>query len=192
MDPVWNGLKPTPVLVTRGAGRCAHPTLWAAVCVAALALAHANRGCCEVILAAASDRPSVVVVRCGKCSVLYRTPTAATNANTLSHSPATPPHPPPHTHQAEVAFNLGLIDTRQRREAEAIQFEVVELVRDRQWVAARRRSDELLAYITTASASATLEDIRRDKAYDAEDRVSAYLNLPGGREERTGVGVRGS
>lgn len=87
---------------------------------------------------------------------------------------------------------MGLIDTRQRREAEAIQFEVVELVRDRQWVAARRRSDELLAYITTASASATLEDIRRDKAYDAEDRVSAYLNLPGGREERTGVGVRGS
>jgi vitellogenic carboxypeptidase-like protein len=80
--------------------------------------------------------------------------------------------------QAEVAFNLGLIDTHQRREAEAIQFEVVELVRNRQWSAARRRSDELLAYITTASASATLEDIRRDKAYDAEDRVTTYLNLP--------------
>lgn len=120
------------------------------------------------------------------------TPTAATNANTLSHSPATrshsPPPPPPHTYQAEVAFNLGLIDTRQRREAEAIQFEVVELVRNRQWVAARRRSDELLAYITTASASATLEDIRRDKGYDAEDRVSAYLNLPGGWQERSGEG----
>jgi hypothetical protein len=82
--------------------------------------------------------------------------------------------------QAEVAFNLGLIDTRQRREAEAIQYEVVELVRNRQWTKARKRSDELLACITTASASATLEDIRRDKAYDAEDRVSVYLNLPGG------------
>jgi vitellogenic carboxypeptidase-like protein len=82
--------------------------------------------------------------------------------------------------QAEVAFNLGLIDTRQRREAEAIQYDVVELVRNRQWTKARKRSDELLAYITTASASATLEDIRRDKAYDAEDRVSLYLNLPGG------------
>jgi vitellogenic carboxypeptidase-like protein len=80
--------------------------------------------------------------------------------------------------QAEVAFNLGLIDTRQRREAEAIQYDVVELVRNRQWTKARKRSDELLAYITTASASATLEDIRRDKAYDAEDRVSVYLNLP--------------
>lgn len=80
--------------------------------------------------------------------------------------------------QAEVAFNLGLIDTRQRREAEAIQDEVVDLVRNRQWVAARKRSDELLAYITSASASATLEDIRRDKGYDAEDRVTTYLNIP--------------
>lgn len=84
--------------------------------------------------------------------------------------------------QAEVAFNLGLIDTRQRREAEAIQYDVVDLVRNRQWTKARKRSDELLAYITSASASATLEDIRRDKAYDAEDRVSVYLNLPGGFE----------
>jgi vitellogenic carboxypeptidase-like protein len=80
--------------------------------------------------------------------------------------------------QAEVAFNMGLIDTRQRREAEAIQTEVVDLVLNRQWVKARKRSDELLAYITNASASATLEDIRRDKGYDAEDRVSTYLNLP--------------
>jgi vitellogenic carboxypeptidase-like protein len=80
--------------------------------------------------------------------------------------------------QAEVAFNLGLIDTRQRLEAEAIQADVVELVRSRQWNKARKRSDELLAYITQASGSATLEDIRRDKGYDAEDRVSAFLNLP--------------
>eukprot|EP00878_Enallax_costatus_P025460 GHUV01027238.1.p1 GENE.GHUV01027238.1~~GHUV01027238.1.p1 ORF type:complete len:479 (+),score=118.13 GHUV01027238.1:82-1518(+) len=79
--------------------------------------------------------------------------------------------------QAEVAFNLGLIDSRQRREAEQIQYEVVELVRNRNWTAARIRSDELLAYITKASATSTLEDIRRDKAYDAEDRVSQYLNL---------------
>jgi vitellogenic carboxypeptidase-like protein len=80
--------------------------------------------------------------------------------------------------QAEVAFNLGLIDSRQRREAEQIQYEVIELVRNRNWTAARKRSDELLAYITTASATATLEDIRRDSAYDAEDRVSHYLNIP--------------
>jgi hypothetical protein len=85
----------------------------------------------------------------------------------------------PNCTQAEVAFNMGLIDTRQRREAEAIQTEVVDLVLNRQWVKARKRSDELLAYITNASASATLEDIRRDKGYDAEDRVSTYLNLPG-------------
>lgn len=80
--------------------------------------------------------------------------------------------------QAEVAFNLGLIDSRQRREAEQIQYDVIELVRNRNWTAARVRSDQLLAYITQASASETLEDIRRDKAYDAEDRVSRYLNIP--------------
>jgi vitellogenic carboxypeptidase-like protein len=83
--------------------------------------------------------------------------------------------------QAEVAWNMGLIDTRQRRELEAMQARVVGLVRNRQWRAARRGSDEVLAYITNASASATLEDIRRDKAYDAEDRVTAYLNKPGAR-----------
>ncbi|KAF8072930.1 SCPL50 [Scenedesmus sp. PABB004] len=78
--------------------------------------------------------------------------------------------------QAEVAFNMGLLDSRQRAEAEAMQTEVVELVRNRNWVKARRASDALLGYITNSSATATLEDIRRDKAYDAEDRVSAYLN----------------
>lgn len=72
---------------------------------------------------------------------------------------------------------MGLIDSRQRREAEQIQYEVIELVRNRNWMAARLRSDQLLAYITNASATATLEDIRRDKAYDAEDRVSQYLNI---------------
>jgi vitellogenic carboxypeptidase-like protein len=80
--------------------------------------------------------------------------------------------------QAEVAYNMGLIDTRQRQQAEVIQSDVVELVRNKQWTKARKRSDELLAFITNASATPTLEDIRRDKAYDAEDRVSTYLNLP--------------
>ncbi len=62
-------------------------------------------------------------------------------------------------------------------------------MRSRQWNRARKRSDELLAYITQASGSATLEDIRRDKGYDAEDRVSAYLNLPGGDLRSGGGGV---
>ncbi len=73
---------------------------------------------------------------------------------------------------------MGLIDSAQRAAAEAIQDEVVELVRTRSWRLARARSDELLHFITNASATATLEDVRRDKAYDAEDRVSRYLNLP--------------
>ncbi|WIA29141.1 hypothetical protein OEZ86_011652 [Tetradesmus obliquus] len=80
--------------------------------------------------------------------------------------------------QAEVAYNMGLIDSRQRQQAEAIQTDVVELVRNKQWTAARKRSDELLAFITNASATPTLEDIRRDKGYDAEDRVGSYLNMP--------------
>jgi len=53
--------------------------------------------------------------------------------------------------QAEVAFNLGLIDTRQRRQAEVIQDQVVELVRNNNWRAARNMSDALLKFITQAS-----------------------------------------
>lgn len=53
--------------------------------------------------------------------------------------------------QAEVAFNLGLIDTRQRRQAEVIQDQVVELVRNNNWRVARNMSDALLKFITQAS-----------------------------------------
>eukprot|EP00775_Hariotina_reticulata_P013690 gene13690-13812_t len=53
--------------------------------------------------------------------------------------------------QAEVAFNMGLIDSVQRRKAEAIQHQVVELVRNTNWRAARNMSDALLKFITEAS-----------------------------------------
>jgi hypothetical protein len=168
------------VLVTgRGVDVCAHSTLLtSADCVPAVA-AHAVISHCLLALVTAV----VWSVSCPAAPKPLPPPTPEPSP-LLPLLSLSPPPPSLHTHheQAEVAFNLGLIDTRQRREAEAIQFEVVELVRNRQWTAARRRSDELLAYITTASASATLEDIRRDKAYDAEDRVSTYLNLPGGRQ----------
>jgi hypothetical protein len=63
--------------------------------------------------------------------------------------------------QAEVAWSMGLIDTTQRKHAEAMQDEVVELVRNKQWRKARKLSDALLGYITNCSASGTLEDVRR-------------------------------
>lgn len=97
--------------------------------------------------------------------------------------------------QAEIAWGMGLIDTRQRHEAEALQqqvrpmrelmsssadgsvvvqlggvhvclschplLQIATLVRNKNWRKARVLSDELLGYITNASASATLEDIRR-------------------------------
>ncbi|KAI8473502.1 MAG: carboxypeptidase [Monoraphidium minutum] len=79
--------------------------------------------------------------------------------------------------QAEVAWSMGLIDTRQRIEAEGMQDQVIELVRNKQWTKARRLSDELLKFITDASASGTLEDVRRDEGYDAQDLTSQYLNM---------------
>ncbi|GBF91928.1 serine carboxypeptidase-like [Raphidocelis subcapitata] len=80
--------------------------------------------------------------------------------------------------QAEVAWGMGLIDTRQRREAEAMQEQVIEMVNNKQWRKARDLSDQLLAYITAAAALGTLEDVRRDEGYDAPDITTRYLNLP--------------
>ncbi|KAG2422906.1 hypothetical protein HXX76_015733 [Chlamydomonas incerta] len=80
--------------------------------------------------------------------------------------------------QAEVAWSMGLIDGAQRRVAEAIQAEVIELVRSKQWRAARNRSDELLHFIAGASGSATLEDVRRNTGYDSRNMGDAFLNQP--------------
>ena len=63
--------------------------------------------------------------------------------------------------QAEVAFNMGLIDLAQRRRVEAMQEETLALVRAKHSAAARTASDAVMAFITNASASASLEDIRR-------------------------------
>ena len=89
--------------------------------------------------------------------------------------------------QAEVAHGMGLIDWRQRREVEALQAAVVEAVRDRRYRRARELSDQVLGAINEASGLGTLEDVRREKGYDAEDRVSRLLNLP---DVRRAVGVR--
>jgi vitellogenic carboxypeptidase-like protein len=80
--------------------------------------------------------------------------------------------------QAEVAHNMGLIDWRQRQEAEAIQRRVVDSVRARRYRQARALSDAVLGLINNASGLGTLEDVRREKGYDAEDRVGRLLNRP--------------
>lgn len=80
--------------------------------------------------------------------------------------------------QAEVAWGMGLIDAVQRRQAEAIQAQVIELVRAQKWRVARNKSDELLHFIAMASGSATLEDVRRNTGYDSRNMCDAYLNQP--------------
>ena len=42
-----------------------------------------------------------------------------------------------------------------------LQDEVVELIHNREWKAARQRGDVLMAFIADASGSHTLEDVRR-------------------------------
>ncbi|GAX76677.1 hypothetical protein CEUSTIGMA_g4123.t1 [Chlamydomonas eustigma] len=80
--------------------------------------------------------------------------------------------------QADVAWALGLIDASQKREAEVMQQEVLELVRNRDWQEARVRSDELNAFIVNASGTATLEDVRRNTGYDGSDLTTTFLNQP--------------
>ncbi|GFR46687.1 hypothetical protein Agub_g8305 [Astrephomene gubernaculifera] len=92
--------------------------------------------------------------------------------------------------QAEVAWGMGLIDSTQRRQAEIMQEQIIELVRSREWRAARMRSDELLRFIAGASGSATLEDVRRNTGYDSRDQSDAFLNQPHVRHMLTaGAGV---
>lgn len=63
--------------------------------------------------------------------------------------------------QAQVAWNMGLIDLPQKEAAEALQNKIVNLMDDRDWRKARKMADQLMAFLANASGSATLEDIRR-------------------------------
>lgn len=63
--------------------------------------------------------------------------------------------------QAEVAWNMGLIDSAQKETAERMQLEIVQLMDDLEWRKARHLADKLMAYITACSGLATLEDVRR-------------------------------
>jgi len=89
--------------------------------------------------------------------------------------------------QGLVAFGMGMIDANQLGQAEQMQENILDLVKSEQWHEARVLSDQLMAFITNASSSASLEDIRRDKAYDADDLTAQYFNLP---EVKANVGAR--
>lgn len=80
--------------------------------------------------------------------------------------------------QAAVAWAMGLIDWEQKRVAERMQEEIMETIENQSWERARKLSDELMAYIVECSGTATLEDIRRNDAYDAPDTTTQYLNQP--------------
>jgi len=89
--------------------------------------------------------------------------------------------------QAEVAHNMGLIDWGQRERAEVLQRSVAAAARAGDHARARALSDDVLALINGASGLGTLEDVRREKGYDAEDRVGRLLNLA---TVQAAVGVR--
>jgi len=78
--------------------------------------------------------------------------------------------------QAQIAWSMGLINWHQKLQAEAMQQQVVDLVRSKEWLAARLKSDEINEFITNASGSAILEDIRRNIQYDAPDTTTTFLN----------------
>lgn len=86
-------------------------------------------------------------------------------------------------HQASIAWSMGLIDTAQREIAEGMQNNIVALMETGRWAHAAEAADALNGYITNCSHSASLEDIRRNKAYDGDKLVDKFLNLPEVKQE---------
>ena len=87
------------------------------------------------------------------------------HASPLTLLPAPPPFPADAVEQTKVqglvAFGMGMIDANQLGQAEQMQDNILDLVQSKQWHEARVMSDQLMAFITNASSSASLEDIRR-------------------------------
>eukprot|EP00877_Chromochloris_zofingiensis_P002844 jgi/Chrzof1/12560/UNPLg00512.t1 len=80
--------------------------------------------------------------------------------------------------QGDVSWAFGLIDVVQRRVVESMVDETLEHMKNLEWRKARKASDAVMAYITNVSATATMEDMRRNKAYDADARTDQFFNLP--------------
>ncbi|GJZ70457.1 serine carboxypeptidase-like protein 50 [Tanacetum coccineum] len=75
------------------------------------------------------------------------------------------------------AYNLGLINIRQRFELDRLQNEAMDLVSSQNWTAATDARNKVLNYLQSATGLATLYDFRRMRPYDS-DWVVEFLKDP--------------
>lgn len=75
------------------------------------------------------------------------------------------------------AYNLGLINIRQRIELEQLQQEAMDLTWGENWTAATDARNKILHYLQNATGLATLYDFRRMRPYDS-DWVVEFLKDP--------------
>jgi len=84
----------------------------------------------------------------------------------------------------DYPYNLGLINTRQKFEAEAIQKRLVKAIQASKWVDANNLSNQLEQYVLTAAGPLDIDDVMMSQSA-IDPIISAagvYLNLPEVRE----------
>lgn len=77
---------------------------------------------------------------------------------------------------SEVAFAMGLIDSRERVTSLSMQLAISQLISMERWQEAHASRSQLLSYIQKVAGLATLLDVTRSTDYDAEKTVDAFLN----------------
>jgi len=80
----------------------------------------------------------------------------------------------------DYPYNLGLINTRQKNEAEAIQVKLMAALKTKSWKLANNLSNELEAYVVKAAGDIDIDDVLNPES-PVDQVISAmqtYLNLP--------------